>query len=101
MTILGNRIKQRRDELHLTQDELAAKLGYKGRSSINKIETGKADIPQSRIQEFADALDTSPAWLLGFDNEPKRDYPDDEIVDAFNRADPSVQEAIRMLLKLK
>ena len=32
------RIRQRREELGLSQDELAKKLGYKSRSSINKIE---------------------------------------------------------------
>ena len=37
MTI-GERIKLRREELQMTQEELAQKLGYKSRSSINKIE---------------------------------------------------------------
>ena len=36
MTI-GQRIKERREELDITQDELAKRLGYKSRSSINKI----------------------------------------------------------------
>lgn len=39
MTI-GERIKFKREELDISQDELARRLGYKSRSSINKIELG-------------------------------------------------------------
>ena len=49
MLELFKRIKSRREELGLTQDELARKLGYKSRSSIQKIEKGENDIPQSKI----------------------------------------------------
>ena len=35
---IGERIKYRREQLGLSQDELARRLGYKSRSSINKIE---------------------------------------------------------------
>ena len=38
--MLGNFIKQRRIELGMTQEDLAHKLGYKSKSSINKIEMG-------------------------------------------------------------
>lgn len=51
----------------MSQEELAFKLGYKSRSSINKIELGKADISQSKIKAFADALDTTVAYLMGWD----------------------------------
>lgn len=37
MTI-GQRIKVRREELNMSQEELAKRIGYKSRSSINKIE---------------------------------------------------------------
>ncbi len=33
----------------MSQEELATKLGYKSRSTINKIEMGKNDITQSKI----------------------------------------------------
>lgn len=62
------RIKIRREELGMSQEELAKKLGYKSRSSINKIETGENDIPQSKISSFAKALLVTEAWLMGFDN---------------------------------
>lgn len=67
---LYKRIKRRREELGLTQEELATKMGYKSRSSINKIEMGENDIPQSKIVQFAAALDTTPAYLMGWEDTP-------------------------------
>ncbi len=43
-------------------------LGYKSRSSINKIELGDNDIPHAKILDFAKALECSPIYLLGFDD---------------------------------
>lgn len=68
MTI-GEKIKQARIAKGLTQEELAEKLGYKSRSSVNKIETGGRDIPRSQIKKIADVLDVSPVSLLGFEDE--------------------------------
>jgi len=66
MLELYRRIKSRREELGLSQDELARKLGYKSRSSIQKIEKGENDIPQSKVKAFAEALDTTPEYLMGW-----------------------------------
>ncbi|WP_295363653.1 S24 family peptidase [uncultured Pseudoramibacter sp.] len=68
MTLYTN-IRKRRKELNLTQDELAALTGYSGKSMIAKIESGKVDISQSKIVEFAKALKTTPAKLMGWDSE--------------------------------
>ena len=70
MATLYDRIKSRRTELGMTIEELARKMGYKDRSSISKIENGKADIPQSKIAAFADALETTPAYLMGWEEQP-------------------------------
>ena len=64
---IGDRIKARRIELGLTQDELAKKLGYKSRSTINKIELNINDITQPKIIDFAAALDTTVSYLMGLD----------------------------------
>lgn len=66
---IGDMIKKRREELKLTQEELAEKLGYKSRSSINKIESGINDLPQSKIVEFAKVLKTTPSYLMGWEDE--------------------------------
>ncbi|WP_338950108.1 helix-turn-helix transcriptional regulator [Fusobacterium nucleatum] len=60
-------IKKRREELGLSQEELAVKLGYKSRSSINKIELGLSDIPFSKIPLFAKALEIEPEVLMGWE----------------------------------
>ena len=71
---IGRRIRARRLELHLSQDELAKLAGYKSRSSINKIEQGKNDIPQTKIQDIATALSTTVAYIMGA--EPNIPTPD-------------------------
>jgi len=67
---LYENIKKRREELKMSQEELARRMGYKSRASINKIEMGKADIPQSRIIQFAGVLGVSPGELMGWEPSP-------------------------------
>ena len=62
-------IRARRVALHMTQQELAARLGYKSTSTIAKIEAGVNDIPQAKIIAFANALATTPGALLGLGDE--------------------------------
>ena len=82
MADIGKRIKNRRKELGITQEELAQKLGYKNKSTIAKIENGTNDIVQSKVVEFAKALDTTVAALMGWDDtEPEQEqhyYLDDD-----------------------
>ena len=66
-------IKKRREELGLSQEELADKLGYKSRSSINKIELGLSDIPFSKIPLFAKALEIEPEILMGWEKNKKQE----------------------------
>ena len=63
MTI-GENIARRREQLGMTQEELAEKMGYKHKSSISKIEKGLNDIPQSKLKQFAEALYTTVDYLL-------------------------------------
>lgn len=63
---IGKRIKQKREELGLLQEELAQRVGYKSRSSINKIEVDGRGLPQKKIVALAEALETSPAYLMGW-----------------------------------
>ncbi|MFR1230545.1 LexA family protein [Dialister invisus] len=65
---LGDKIKFRREELQMSQEELANRLGYKSRSTIAKIESGENDLTQSKIIAFAKALNTTAQWLLDYDD---------------------------------
>lgn len=69
MAEIGKRIRAKREELGLTQEELAARLGYKSKTTIAKIENGTNDIVQSKVVDFAKALNTSVAYLMGWEKE--------------------------------
>lgn len=79
MTI-GERIKLRREELGITQEELAQMLGYKSRSSINKIELGGNELTQRKIKAIALALKTTPAYIMGWTDEWEEKYNKDGIL---------------------
>ena len=61
---IGKKIEKRRQELGLSQMQLAIKTGYKSRSSINKIELGINDIPRTKIEVFAKALCVDPTFFV-------------------------------------
>lgn len=65
MLQLYKNIKSRRQSLGLTQADLASLTGYADKSMIAKIEKGLVDLPQSKIQTFADALHTTASALMG------------------------------------
>ena len=71
MTI-GERIKQRRKELGLTQTELAKRMGLTSKTTICKAETSDFNPTMDRVREFAKALETTPSYLMGW-----RELPDD------------------------
>mgnify|MGYP002519660890 CR=1 FL=1 len=85
---IGERIRQKRKQLGITQDALAQMAGYTSRSSINKIEKGLVDLPRSKIVEIAEALNTTPAYLMGWEEE--KNPP----------AEPQLTEGEEKLLKL-
>lgn len=71
MTIY-DRIRERREQLGMTQQELAEAVGYKTRSAINKIELGLRDISQQKVIDFANALNCSPSYLMGWEEEEEK-----------------------------
>lgn len=105
---VGDRIRTRRKELNITQDALAQMTGYTSRSSINKIEKGLVDIPQSKITEIADALLVTPAYLMGWEetsadeNTPTDDFDltdlDKMFLELLHRL--SAQEQLELLNQL-
>lgn len=72
MKTIGERIKKRREDLGVSQEELAKKLGYKSRSSINKIESDARNLTQSKIKAIADALETTPSYIMGWEDMEKK-----------------------------
>lgn len=66
MTV-ADRIKFRREELNITQEELAKRLGLKGKSSVCKIESSGDNISTKSIRKYAKALDVTIAYLMGWE----------------------------------
>lgn len=65
---LAAKVRNRRIELGMSQEELARRMGYSSRSSINKIENGRP-CSQKIISRLSEALDVSIAFLMGWDEE--------------------------------
>lgn len=67
MLELYKNIRKLRKLNHWSQEELSTRMGYTDRSSIAKIESGKVDLAQSKILEFARVFGVDPSDLMGND----------------------------------
>lgn len=97
MTV-GDRIKTRRIELNLSQDELAKKVGYKSRSSIQKIECARK-LPLDKVELMASALECSISYLMDWEDEDGIKTPHGELNDIYAR-NLAIQASDRELLDL-
>ena len=68
MTV-GERIKERRIELGLTQEELGKRMGY-GKSAVCRVEKEGNNITSNRVEKFAKALECTPGYLMGWTATP-------------------------------
>lgn len=99
---IGQRIKSRREELGMSQEDLAHKIGYKSKSSINKIELDIQQLRQSKIKQIADALETTTDYIMGW-SEKKNDEPKEkhDITDLIkNQYGSDVYELVQLYSKL-
>lgn len=115
--IYGRNLKKLRKAKGMSQEELAHALGFKNRSSINKIEVGRSSIPTDLIAKTAEVLGVSPLAL--FEEEPSHDskklfgslfsvYDDEEDADAYESEEalPDIKyaevssESYEMLLEI-
>lgn len=60
----GENLRRIRQAKGMSQEELAKALGYTNRSSINKIEIGRSNIPTDKIARMAEVLEVSPLELF-------------------------------------
>lgn len=97
MTI-GERIRQRRLELGLSQEDLAKRLGNKSRASVCTVEKDKEDLTTDRIRKYAEALETTPSYLMGWD-EPSEESELKRLYEMYQKASPEVRSAVETLLR--
>lgn len=60
----GDIIRTLREKQGLSQESLAALLGYRDRSSIAKIEAGKVDLAQSKLERLSQVFGVSVPYLM-------------------------------------
>lgn len=91
----GERIKKRRKELNLSQEQLAYMVGYTTKDSICKIEYGEINVPLDKILALSEALDISLSEMFGEDM-----YIDDyrHIMSIISKASPKELRQIRMFV---
>lgn len=65
---IGDRIKERRLDLGMTQEELADKVGFKTRASVSRLEGGDRNIPLSKLKKLAEVLETTVGYLMGMED---------------------------------
>lgn len=86
MTI-GDRIKSRRMHLKMSADELAKRLG-KDRSTIYRYEKGDIEnLPLDILEPIAKALNTTPQYLMGWEEVQKKNNIQADIVLRMQRDD--------------
>lgn len=97
MTI-GDRIKNARLNIGITQETLGKSCGV-AKSTINKYETNIiTNIPSDKIERIADALDTTPAYLMGWTDVVNTKALEQHVLDAYKSAPDEVRRAIERIL---
>ena len=66
----GDIIRALREKQGMSQEALALRLGYRDRSSIAKIETGKVDLSQSKLTELSEIFGVTVHYLMGLQPMP-------------------------------
>lgn len=73
---IGSRIKERRMELKMSADSLAKRIG-KDRSTVYRYESGGIDkVSADILVVLANALETTPSYLIGLDRTEEQAIAD-------------------------
>lgn len=69
MQDIMKRMRNRREELNMSYQTLSEKVGI-SKSTLQRYETGYIkNMPVDKLEEIANALQVSPAYLMGWDIE--------------------------------
>lgn len=99
-----DKIKSRRLELGLTLEDVAHKMGVSA-PTIQRYESGEIqNMRKDKIQSLANALNLSPAYLMGWQKE-KTDanipHQEPKIIAAYGGGLADVDEGIKEILQVK
>ena len=99
MTV-GERIKARREELHLSQGDLA-KLMNVSRQAISKAELHDNNITTDKVRKFASALGVSESYLMGWGTESdpmQQGIEDANLVVMYHKLNPTNRKIITSMI---
>ena len=108
MTI-GERIRQRREELGISQTALADAVNST-KQNIYKYETGAiTNIPSDKIEQIAAVLHVTPSYLMGWSASPAKtetstpegdgSLESDEFLKIYARLSPAKQSLVQSLVR--
>jgi len=96
---MGDRIKERRKAVGLTQEELGEKLGVK-KSAVAKWENGRVqNIKRSTIRQMAEILECAPSYLMFDTEEENLDDLEKKIVEVYRELPDNKKIALYDFLK--
>lgn len=96
---MARKIKELRQEKGLTLEQVASIVGV-GKSTVRKWETGMiANMKRDKIAALAKALGTTPIYLMGWEEEQKKNDIQADIILRM-RSDPEFMSAVVSLYKL-
>ncbi len=67
---IGSRLRQLREKANLTQEEVGKQLGVT-KATVNRYESGKIDIKRTIAIKLSDILNTTPSYIMGWDESAK------------------------------
>lgn len=101
---MGEKIKQLRISKGMTLEQLGDSVGV-GKSTVRKWENGIiANMRRDKIAKIANALDVTPGYLMGWEDEdPKTELSPEatKIAKAYDLADEGTKNSVAKLLDVK
>lgn len=79
---IGDRIRQLREQLGLTQEEVGNKIGVT-KATVNRYETGEIDIKRTIAIKLADVLNSTPSYIMGWEPDPSSEESHKSPVSSF------------------
>lgn len=94
----GERLKMLREKANMTQEDLAKRLNTT-KQTIHKYEKNiVTNIPSDRIEELAKVLDSTPEYILGWENTG--DHVEQAIFEAKVLKDKELMDMVKLYMNL-
>ena len=96
----GQRIRNKRESLQISQTDLAKKVGI-SKQTLYKYENDiVTNIPSDIIEKLSECLDCSPEYIMGWEKKPTQEELNEAIklFHLYKQSKPQVRNAIDLLL---